>query len=699
MDRSNLAFLDKILGSDTNLYRESKWLTSDFDDDIWCFDMKTPNVGSFNIDFNLILSNGTNLTEESNKRLLKTFKYWINASTHPDNTRGRGFAYADGTAKNIILKVINLIDFFLINDKYIKLSTCGFQALTEDHLKLFLDKQAKNKRIAEHVYAWSEKLSEFLINKVTCMEFEDLFQRTLPNGIDFTFISSGQLQNNSLLIPDRLIPRIRFWLWINNLYRRGQGVNGQYKYVVNTLKLSELVYESCSLRGAVTPKPCPEILNLGEVEFNRTEYPRVPLKNEDDEKTSFTGINDYKMALRAINLLNNEVFQQESLLLPRIDIINNHLRFIPENMVGNHYRTLPSQVVLDSVRNGIEFHLKYSEALISSLKNLLNKTQEKLAVKKYTSTSTAKIFSGEEFISLLHPTMRDIGVEKWTISKEKSYFKALRSNKGLGELIRIYFGSVQIVIGSIMARRQAEIANLTTDGCLDETKEYLVFRKAKSSKLLAGSRVEVARPIDEMAVQMIEKLIEIRQIYLELGFVKNSGYIFDAVSLNNATKLVSVQKNHHAYARNMDLFCDYFETPLVDGERFYIRTHQLRRFFALSFFWGSGFGGMDTLRWFMGHTDLQHLYHYITEITPGEVLQSVKSQFLSETINEHTELRELISERYGTVDFTILNKAELEEYLNDLILSKEVDVEPEFIQDDNGQTYKLIVIIREKHHG
>ena len=139
--------------------------------------------------------------------------------------------------------------------------------------------------------------------------------------------------------------------------------------------------------------------------------------------------------------------------------------------------------------------------------------------------------------------------------------------------------------------------------------------------------------------------------------------------------------------------------PLRDGKRYYIRTHQLRRFFALSFFWGSGFGGMDTLRWFMGHTDVQHLYHYITENSPGEVLRHAKSQFLTETIEEHAELRTLISERYGTDDFTVLNAYETEAYINGLILNEEVDIETEFIEDNNGQSYRLLVIVRDKNNG
>ena len=100
MARDNLAFLDNVLGSRKDFYRESKWLVSDFDCDIWRFKFEAPHVGSFQIDFNKTLSNGTLLTEKQNSRLLNTFKYWINASVHPDNIRGSGLGFCGCYCKN-----------------------------------------------------------------------------------------------------------------------------------------------------------------------------------------------------------------------------------------------------------------------------------------------------------------------------------------------------------------------------------------------------------------------------------------------------------------------------------------------------------------------------------------------------------------------------------------------------------------------
>lgn len=695
MSRDNLAFLDRVLGSRKNLYRESKWLCSDFDEDVWRFKMESASVGGFQLDFNVTLSNGTVLTENKNRRLLNTFKYWINASVHPDNTRGRGFAYADATAKNIIVKVVYLIDYLLLNDEHLDVSTCGLQALTGDNLKQFADHQATNKFAAEHVYGWTERLSEFLIHQVTSTDKELLLRLAKSADVDFAAISDGQIKLNELTIPVELIPLVRCWLWDNGFYRKAQ--RGDYEYVVNTIRLSELLYRPITLRGAAASKPYHHILSLGEFGGSEREYPRVPVTSDDDETISFTGIKAYQIAARGLLLLRDDAFFEEGLLIPPAEAITAYQDYFPENVASNRFVSLPSKVVLAAVRNAIEFHLVYADSLICSLRSVMQFLTEKRShLKEGVRTSISKVISPGEFTSLLHPDIRKMGVERWSISKLENRIEALRRNTGLGELFRVYYGCVQIVVGALMARRQTELQALKTEGCLDESKQYLVFGKAKSTRLLEGWRVDVARPIDEIAVEMIERITKIQKMYLEMGFINALGNLFDNVSLQDPCEMVSVITYRQSFAQNLDFFCDYFETPLLDGKRFYIRTHQLRRFFALSFFWGSGFGGMDTLRWFMGHTDPLHLYRYITENSPGEVLRHAKSQYLAETIDEHIELRELILERFGTLDFTVLNTGELEEYIDELICGGEVDLEPEFIVDDNGQSYRLLVVIKSK---
>ncbi|MBF4310839.1 integrase, partial [Vibrio anguillarum] len=164
---------------------------------------------------------------------------------------------------------------------------------------------------------------------------------------------------------------------------------------------------------------------------------------------------------------------------------------------------------------------------------------------------------------------------------------------------------------------------------------------------------------------------------------------------------------HTTYNAHFDALCDYVETDLVqydNGEyrRNYVRQHQLRRFFAMTFFWSKGFDGMDALRWMLGHSDMEHLYHYISESETGAVLNGAKASVIVRGVVDSTselaklegieEVRKIIAEHLtgdSSTPITIESLSEAAEDYDDESyltvphisqLQKEQDIETEVIQ-------------------
>ncbi|MNP34759.1 hypothetical protein D3C76_1280650 [compost metagenome] len=152
----------------------------------------------------------------------------------------------------------------------------------------------------------------------------------------------------------------------------------------------------------------------------------------------------------------------------------------------------------------------------------------------------------------------------------------------------------------------------------------------------------------------------------------------------------------YTYNRNLDLMCDYFETPLnAKGERYYFRQHQMRRFFAMLFFYCGSFAKLDTLQWMLGHTDPKHVYRYITESTDGAVLASAKAQTVAEQlhhgdIENYVELTQLLKHRYGTEKLTLISAHDLEDQIRELMDEGWVEIEPEYFNDHRGKQFKLV---------
>ena len=105
---------------------------------------------------------------------------------------------------------------------------------------------------------------------------------------------------------------------------------------------------------------------------------------------------------------------------------------------------------------------------------------------------------------------------------------------------------------------------------------------------------------------------------------------------------------------------------------------------------------METLRWFMGHTDAQHLWHYITESTPGETIRSVAAEWAAYGVRHGTREAELLGAElaihFGTSDFSVLEDEALVLYLEDLMEEGKLRIEPEFL--DGGRNYRIAVVVR-----
>ncbi|WP_261280188.1 hypothetical protein [Serratia quinivorans] len=234
--------------------------------------------------------------------------------------------------------------------------------------------------------------------------------------------------------------------------------------------------------------------------------------------------------------------------------------------------------------------------------------------------------------------------------------------------------------------------SVETNRCLVKKSHgyYLQFDLRKRN--FGKTRERVLRPIPNIAAQCIQSLVDLHQRLSSLSVIVATGRLF---SKPRYREIGLAAMGTVDAAKVLDRFSDYFEVQLNStGQRYYIRTHQMRRFFAMTFFWGSGFGGLDTLRWFLGHTNIEHVYHYITETVPGEVLRRVSAEFASEALNSGqsntTNLGILLEKRYGLSSFSIMQSDEVADYIEDLMMEGMLKIEPVFIDTPEGKRYEII---------
>lgn len=682
---SELQFLSEIFDSREIQYREAKWRTNSFDEDTWTTDC------GFEIDFHVRLDDGALLTERCHRSLLEVFKTWLCVQGHFDSTGDQllGAAYIQTRVR----QTLHLIDYFLLNADRFQLARYGLLNITENDLNGLFMELVGSGSIANSIYCWPQRLELFLRSKGQTLDQAEVLQ--LIDSQPLLLSCIPERDERMLKLSDEEIIRARAWLWKCRFYRAARGEKRQNP---NTKMLAIEIFAD-TLAGKVS-KPVPDELRLDATPGSFREYPAAPVTHGEEDRMSDLVLTCYLAALRRMGLLEQLSLPVPAAALGELDKASL-TAFLEPRKLGR-YRNLPQEVVFSSLRNSIEFSLQYGEDLIDSYLSVAQQARlVGLPCRSYCSQNDMR--------PLLTPKLLSLGVRRWTIDDEPkkamphpestarhNCFGLLRANVGLWELLRVLYGSAQICVGTLMARRSGELRDLVAGRCLDKSMTRLVFFNRKSG--VAEMREKEARPIPTVAVKLIRLLERLQTGLIEIGELSKYTSLFVFPS-HSGTGLV--RSNCHLYNNSLDLFCDYFETPLNrKGERYYIRQHQLRRFFAMLFFWGGAFGGMETLRWFLGHTDIRHLYHYITESVGGTMLRSVKAIYAAEQIAAHTaeaeRLADLLQSHFGTRDFSVLDSEELAEYVEDLLSDGTVSIEPVFFDTPQGTSYRILIVVSAK---
>lgn len=672
-----LSFLNHVLDRGTGVYRAATWLRSPFDADRWQIQFDHQATAQL-VDFRVRMQDGSSLTDTSHARLLETFKLWLCASTHPHASAGRQLS-----ARSMQTRVrctLHLIDYLLLRQEEVQLCKLGLAGLTSNDLLTLVSRLASTNDVSESVYGWTPRLRELLRAGGNTISAHDLAAARQ----DVPTIDDGLDRSDQLGLSCAELLTARAWIWREGLYR--QMSRAGYKIRPDMVALTSRIYAD-TLWG-VQKRTIPFELMLHEAGLAERERLAVPVREVNDDCAG-----DRMVALYMRCLGNLKLLQRSGIVVPAqaFDAISqrNLQAWLQTKEIGR-FQTLPQDVVLGGMRSSIAFALTHGEHIVDAYVAVAEKARE-------LSISIPAVCGEIGMDSLISEHLIALGVKNWRLQPGAravgDYYERLRRNEGLCELVMILVGAVFLIVGAVTARRNGELTDLRVGSCLDKSGRNLLFFNRKSG--FVDTRQREARPLPATAARLIRLIERLHQTCLASVDGDPAGALF-AYPSRTTGRLTDGTANGVYFC--VDLLCDYFEFAGDSPEtRYYVRQHQLRRFFAIAFFWGSGFGGLDTLRWFLGHTDPKHVWRYILESVPGKILTSVRSRYAVQALlggNTAAEaLADLVEEKFNTREFSVLSVEELEEYVEVLLEDTRVIVEPQFIETDSGTAYTIAILV------
>lgn len=665
-----------FLPSKSKRYRSASWLRSDFDSPIW----RVECGNRFEIDWRVPLGDSTELlTDRRHAPLLETLRSWLIVQSHPDFT-GKVLETKRPTYQ-AIRRAGSVIDYILLRCDQLGVRKHGLEALSTGDLKAALGAFSAHNHNSVTVYEWPTRLAAFLRNKKLSPEQ----RRAAISAAPFLADDIPAREDRLTDLSEEETVDARAWLWVKSHFKKAPA-NTPFKFGPRSHRIADCLYRG-TLFGRSTQLPVPLELCLLQRYRVIRELPRAPVTTCNQHKRSRQALSQLLRVIESLTLLRDDGLAAPELDGPAIESLRHHLDLKPTG----RFKTLPFNVVSNCLRQAITFALTYGDALVTSYLSLAREAHSRhLSVSRFAHSCDITPYLTEDLQSL--------GVRRWTVITrtgaigERSYFDHLRSNVGLYELIKILYGAVAVVVGALSARRSGELMDLQAFRALDKSRTRLVFYNRKSGT--GDMRRRETRPIPPVASRVILMLESLQEGLLETGAIAVPTSLFACPTAVGGSPLVIVERNECDAA--IDLFCDYIQVDVDSaGRRYYVRQHQLRRWFAMMFFWGNSFGGVDTLRWFLGHTDMESLYHYITEALPGAVLRDVSAAWAAESLRRGTpetdELAHVVARHFGTTSFKVMDSSQLDLYLEELLETGQLIVEPMFL--DRGRTCRICVRI------
>ncbi|MEY9768593.1 hypothetical protein ABIA14_000870 [Sinorhizobium fredii] len=260
---------------------------------------------------------------------------------------------------------------------------------------------------------------------------------------------------------------------------------------------------------------------------------------------------------------------------------------------GKRTPTLMPDDFIVLLREAMKWAFEYSEYIFAAVDARRNHARGNLTE------------NGARLIELSDPIKPDGAPQLhygWTISEKGEV--NFRGRLALGIAVKHLLTACAIIIGCFSARRGGEIQMLRSD-CVTQIGRHYYLKIYIEKTLQAIDKI----PIPEMvnaAVNIINRATE------SDGSTENAAPLFDFYKESSRVAFV--------FTQNLKEFVQYTGLqPATPNTEWNLAGHQLRRGFAIFYYYGFEWADLDSLAYMLRHYDPEMTRVYVTEAIAGEV--------------------------------------------------------------------------------
>ncbi|MDI3275779.1 hypothetical protein [Pseudomonas sp. AL03] len=308
--------------------------------------------------------------------------------------------------------------------------------------------------------------------------------------------------------------------------------------------------------------------------------------------------------------------------IPQIDLNVDELvhEYSQRLKPGGHTNLLPLEIGFKCLNQASKWIVVYGQAIVDSLifytehfvkldENYPLPRQSKKKNLFFQDTKHLWITKGMPNLPP-QPLTQALNIGKLQ-TKVKKNFPVDQSNYKM--VMESFFGACAVIIGMVKPIRNAELSTLQRNCLSTDTGNNGAFIRHMVGKTGAlGINNTIERPIPYVAAHAIQ-LLQVLGNSLAAIYGDNSNYAKSLFYIpGRGFKCPSGKKTEWKVNRCIDKFCDFVKMPVDKlGRRWYVRVHEMRKFFLLLVHRHIGDSGKELLRYMAGHSNRDHIDDYI----------------------------------------------------------------------------------------
>lgn len=642
----------------------------------------TPELSTF--DFRRKMPDGSYLTDESNHLLLRTIQKWLfhcrMGNITGKSTAHRRWEYCFWLTINLSTRVILFKHIYNPEDY-------GFMLFDMDAFKSLADDLSKGSWTTALLF--KERFLDHLLSVLP--NIPDLTRETIisdPSNLPGIFVNAAiDYFNKNELYVSR---------WQGSVKHTGAV---SLEYVGSVLGVHSATLNHISFRLFIRqfePNLAHDALFQSKV--RRNFHHSQNTHTTEDVSFRLEGLKTFKASMSMLS-----IFFGSSLRLPdeiptiKINVKEFLTEYSSQLRQPGHTKLIPMEIGFQCLNQASRWVLIYGKSIVQSLTFYTQRFSDidncdhsitvahKMKINLFNQTKHRWMTEAVEGLPA-QPLDQALNITR--LRARRRHGNPLNESN-FESIVSSFIGACAIVIGMLKPIRSSELGNLYRN-CLYYDKNFggafLRHSARKTGRL--GINSEIDRPIPYLAAYTIQ-LLQILGNQLSETFddkSEHSDHLFYFPS--RSFKRPGSKRNEFKVDSCIDMFCDAIEIPIDKlNRRWYVRVHEMRKFFLLIVHRHEGDAVKDMLRYLAGHANPSHLDDYIahhpsdaeairyeSECIDDKLIALEKGEIPQEDNQGLVALYTQTLTQFGVTSISTINKTELLRYLDNVSSQPDFDI-------------------------